>query len=95
MRVNTMASTADIRRFAEQLSDVLSRIEDLKIEGKSLLETAKEQGIDTKALAKIAKELATESGKLRKQYEGEAQLEMFRSAVKIHERKGLKELETA
>jgi hypothetical protein len=82
-------TNASIRDFAEQLSDVYLRIEDAKVEAKSILEAAKEAGVNTRALTKVARELVADSAKLLKKYDDEHQLEMFRDAVGIRERKGL------
>lgn len=82
-------SNADIKKFATELAQVLSDIEDKKIAGRAILEAAKEQGINTKALNKVAKEMLKDSEKLRKQYDAESQLDLFRSAVGIYRMKGL------
>lgn len=87
-------SNANVKEFAEQLSDLLIKIEDTKCEVRALLDAAKDAGIDTKALNKIAKELITEPGKLNKKYEQEAQLDMFRVEVGIFARKGLSDFNT-
>lgn len=84
-----------VREFAEQLSDVLLKIEDLKLEAASIVEAAKEEGIDTKALRKVAKELTMPSDKLAKRYDDESQLEMFRDEVRIRSRKGLERMREA
>lgn len=88
-------SNANIREFADQLSDVFMRIEDAKVEAKSILEAAKEAGVNTKALTKVARELVMESTKLAKRYEDEEQIDMFRDHVGIRERKGLSEIGSA
>lgn len=80
---------ARIKTFAEQLSDVLMAIEDRKVEAAAIIDAAKEAGIDTKALRRVAKELITDSEKLRKQYAAEEQLDMFRAQVGVFQRKGL------
>ena len=45
-------------------------------------------------LAKVAKEKITDSDKLRKKYDDEEQLSLFRDVIGIHERKGLGMKET-
>lgn len=82
-------TNASIKTYADQLSDILMKIEDAKVEAASLLEAAKEAGIDTKALRKVAKEMVMGSDKLLRKYEDEQQLDMFRIAVGIRQRKGL------
>lgn len=83
-----MTNTA-LRDYADQLADLLMRMDDLKVEAKALIDAAKEEGINVKALRKIAKELATDSDKLAAKYEDEQQLELFRTEVKIRARKGI------
>ena len=87
--------TQAIKSYAEQAADILSRMEDLTVEFKALMDAAKEEGINVKALRKLAKELNTSSDKLDKQYADEDQLEMFRVQVGIRRRKGLDVLEAA
>ena len=82
-----------IRDFAERLSDRLMTIEDAKTECASIVEEAKEAGVDVKALRKIAREMVMDSDKLARKYEDEEQLSLFRDAVRIRERKGLSALE--
>ena len=74
-----MTNTTDIKRFASELHQVLSDIEDKKLEAKAILEAAKEQGINTKALQKVAKEMLKDSDKLRQQFDDEDQLDLFRA----------------
>lgn len=82
-------SNSSIREFADQLSDVLLRIEDAKVEATAIIDAAKEVGIDSKALRKVARELVTDASKLAKRYADEEQLDMFRAQIGIFERKGL------
>ena len=78
-----------IKAYAEQLSDILMQIEDLKVEAKSVLEAAKEAGVATKTLNKVAREMIMDSTKLAKRLEDEDQLSLFRDEVDLHRRKGL------
>lgn len=84
-----MMSTTRIKALAEELAKVLSEIDGLKDQAKAIVETAREDGLNTKALRKVAKELITESAKLERQYDDEEQLDMFRAAVGIHTRKNI------
>ncbi len=84
-------TNADIKSFAAELHQVLSDISDKRLEGKAILEAAKAAGINTKALAKVAKEMLKDSDKLRQQYEDEAQLELFRDQTGLLRMKGLNE----
>ena len=90
-----MSNAADIKKFAEALSQVFSDIEDRKIEAKSILDAAKEQGINTKALQKVAKEMLKDSDKLRQKIEDEAQLDLFREKSGLLKMKGLAAMEPA
>jgi len=78
-----------IRTYAEELSNLMMQIEDLKVEAKAVVDKAKDEGINTKALKKVAKELCTDPTKLAAKYEDEEQLEMFRDELNIRARKGL------
>ena len=80
-----------MKEFAEQLSDCLMRKGDIDVEMAGIIDAAKEQGINTKALKRVAKELATDSERLAKKLDDEDQLDMFRAEVKLRERKGLVE----
>ena len=82
-------TNTNIKTYATELAQVLSDIDDKKLEGKAILEAAKEAGINTRALSKLAKEMNTESDKLRKKYEDEEQLVLFRDEVGIRNIKGL------
>lgn len=84
-------TNADIKSFAKELAQILSDIDDKRLEAKSLLEAAKDAGVNTKALAKLAKEMNTDSDKLAQQYEVEEQLSLFRDEVGIRRLKGLHE----
>lgn len=88
-------TNADIKKFATALHQVLSDIEDKKLEAKSILEAAKEQGLNTKALAKVAKEMLKDSDKLRRQYADEEQLDLFRAEAGLFKMKGLDDTEKA
>jgi uncharacterized protein (UPF0335 family) len=81
-----------ITKFAEPLSDVLMQIEDLKLQAKSIVENAKDEGHAAAALNKLAREMIMDSTKLAKRLEQEAQLELFRSEVGLLRRKGLSEI---
>ncbi len=84
-----------IKEFADQLSDVLMRIEDAKCEVKALLDAAKEAGVNVQALRKVAHEMVMDSTKLAKKYDAEEQLDMFRQEVGIFKAKGLAETDKA
>lgn len=87
---------SQIKSYAEQLSDLMMQIEDLKVQATAIVDHAKDEGAtpsDIKALKKVAKELTTDSAKLAKMYEFESQLDLFRSAVNLRQRKGLVERE--
>ena len=88
-------TNTNIRQYADELSDILMRIEDAKVEAAAIVDAAKEAGIDTKALKKVAKEMTMQSDKLQAKYEAEEQLELFREATKIRQRKGLSTIDAA
>lgn len=78
-----------ISQYADKLSDVFLKLEDLKVEAASIIEAAKEAGVNVAALRKVAREMVMDSTKLKKRLDGEAQLEMFRDEVGLLKRKGL------
>lgn len=82
-------TNTNIRQYADELSDILMKIEDAKVEAASIIEAAKEAGINTKALRRVAKEMVMQSDKLLQKYEDEQQLSLFREHVCIYARKGL------
>ena len=82
-------TNANIKQFAEELSDVLIKAEDLKVEAAAIIQAAKEAGVNVKALRKVAKELTMQADKLAARYADEEQLDMFRAQVGIFKRKGL------
>ena len=82
-------SNTTIRQYADQLSDVYVRMEDCKVEAQAIIDAAKEAGVNTKALRKVARELVMQSDKLAQRYEDELQIDLFRDQIGIRERKGL------
>lgn len=78
-----------MKDFAERLSDCLLRKSDIDAEIKALVDAAKEQGINVRALRKVAKELIEDGSKLAKKLEDERQIDMFREEVGLLKRKGL------
>jgi len=84
-----MTNTASINEHARKIAGLMSQIEDIKIELKAAIEIAEQQGINPKALRKVAKEMIMDSTKLEKRLEEEQQLDMFRSAVGLLEQKGI------
>lgn len=88
-------TNANLKQFATELHQILSDIEDKKLEAKAILEAAKDQGINTKALAKVAKEMLKDSDRLRKQFEDEEQLDLFRAETGLFRMKGLDTTEKA
>lgn len=83
------------RKFADELSSVLQQIDDLNLEAKAIIDAAKEVGVNTKALRKVAKEMLMDSAKLMQKFDDEDQLEMFRDQVGLKARKGLSFAEAA
>ena len=78
-----------MKTYAEQLSDIYMRASDLKAEADAVIEAAKAEGINVKALRKVAKEMTMEASKLATKLDDEAQLSMFRDEVDLLHRKGL------
>lgn len=82
-------TNTNIRQYADELSDVLMKIEDAKVEASAIIEAAKEAGINTKALRRVAKEMTMQSDKLHQRFEDELQIDLFRDQVGLRQRKGL------
>ncbi len=74
-------SNAEIKTYAKELAGKLNSIAALQDEAKDIIASAKDAGINTKALRKVARELVMESDKRAKLYDDEHQLEMFRQEV--------------
>jgi hypothetical protein len=84
-----MTTNTNVREFAGQLADIYERAADLKCEERALIDAAKEAGINTRALKKVAKELGADSKKLAQKLADEEQLDLFRSQVGLLRLKGL------
>ena len=84
-----------MKKHAEALSDILMQIEDLKTEAAAIVEAAKEEGVNVKALKKVAREMILDSVKLQAKLDDEDQLDMFRTEVGLLQRKGLAMREAA
>ena len=74
-------SNAEIETYAKQYASVLQEIAEAQERGKDLIASAKDAGVNVKALRKVAREMVMESDKRAKLYEDEHQLEMFRETV--------------
>ena len=84
-----MTTNNAINGHAKKIAGLMSKIEDIKIEMTAAIEIAEQQGINPKALRKVAKEMLMDSTKLQKKFDDEAQLSLFRDAVGLIEAKGL------
>ena len=91
----TSTNRKQIREYADRIAARLSAIEDEKVAIKGLMDSAKEQDINTKALLRVAKELAAESDKVAKVLEFQDQLDLFRVQVELRQRKGLDDMREA
>lgn len=77
---------SQIQTYARELADSLREIGKIQQNVKDLVNSAKDAGINPKALRKVAREMCMESDKRAKLYEDEAQIEMFRSEVGLTQR---------
>jgi len=84
-----------MKTHAEQLADVYMRVSDLNAEADAIIDAAKADGVNVKALRKVAKEMTMEASKLAAKLDDEAQLDMFRAEVGLLKRKGLAMKEAA
>lgn len=74
-------SNSEITTYARELANHLRAIGTEQEAIKDLVNSAKDAGLNVKALRKVAREMVMESDKRAKLYDDEAQLEMFREAV--------------
>lgn len=74
-------SNAELTTYASQAAAHMREIDEARELLKDVLQSAKDAGINTKALRKVAKEMTMEQDKREKIYEDEAQLSMFRDEV--------------
>lgn len=76
-----MTSNTHISVYARELAGHLREIASTQEIIKDLIASAKDAGINVKALRKVAREMTLEREKREKIYEDEAQLSMFRDEV--------------
>jgi uncharacterized protein (UPF0335 family) len=76
-----MTSKNQIQAYAPQLAEIFRKIDALNFDAKDLLASAKDAGVNVKALRKVAKELNMEPDKRAAKYEDEAQTDLFRDAL--------------
>lgn len=74
-------TNTQITAYAEELAGKLTSIASLQSEAKDLINSAKEVGVNVRALRKVAREMVMDSEKRAKLYEDEGQLEMFRAEL--------------
>ena len=74
-------SNAELTTYARQAAAHMREIDEARELLKDVLQSAKDAGINTKVLRKVAKEMTMEQDKREKIYEDEAQLSMFRDEV--------------
>ena len=74
-------SNAELTTYARQAAAHMREIDEARELLKDVLQSAKDAGINVKALRRVAKEMTMEHEKREKIYEDEAQLSMFRDEV--------------
>lgn len=74
-------SNAELTTYARQAAAHMREIDEARELLKDVLQSAKDAGLNTKALRKVAREMTLEREKREKIYEDEAQLSMFRDEV--------------
>lgn len=78
-----------ITEYAKQLASILSQMDELKVAAADIVGSAKDAGINVRALKQVAKEMNMEAEKLRKRLDDEDQLSLFREEVGLHVNKGI------
>ena len=79
-------SNAELKTYASELAGHLREIANVQEIVKDLIGSAKDAGINVKALRKVAREMVMESDKRAKLYEDEDQLSLFREQVGLTQR---------
>lgn len=74
-------SNAKLTTYARQAAAHMREIDEARELLKDVLQSAKDAGINVKALRRVAKEMTMEHEKRERIYEDEAQLSMFRDEV--------------
>lgn len=74
-------SNAELTTYARQAAAHMREIDEARELLKDILQSAKDAGLNVKALRKVAREMTMEQDKREKIYEDEAQLSMFRDEV--------------
>lgn len=74
-------SNAQIATYARELADHLREIASTQDAIKDLIGSARDAGINVKALRKVAREMVMESDKRSKLYDDENQLALFRDEL--------------
>lgn len=82
----TSMSNSDLKTYASELADHLREIANTQDAIKDLIGSARDAGINVKALRKVAREMVMESDKRAKLYEDEDQLSLFREQVGLTQR---------
>lgn len=72
-------SNSEIQTYAKQLSAILSEVAELQEQAKDVVASAKDAGLNVKALRKVAREMLMDSDKRKKIYDDEGQTDLFRS----------------
>lgn len=70
-----------VKDYAQQLAAQLREIETIQEAVKDIVASAKDAGINPRALRKVAREMVMDSDKRAKLYEDEDQISLFRSEV--------------
>ena len=76
-----MTSNIQIETYAKQVASALQEIAEAQGRIKDILGSAKDAGVNVKALRKVAREMCMDSDKRDKLYDDEDQIDMFRSVV--------------
>ena len=74
-------SNAELTTYARQAAAHMREIDEARELLKDVLQSAKDAGLNVKAMRKVAREMTMEQDKREKIYEDEAQLSMFRDEV--------------
>jgi uncharacterized protein (UPF0335 family) len=72
---------SQVKTYATELAAQLREIEKVQEAVKDIIASAKDAGINTRVLRKLAREIVMESDKRAKLYDDEDQLSLFRTEV--------------
>lgn len=85
LRRPTGENTGDVAKFVERMELLQDSVESLKSDQKTVMEEAKSQGVDTKALRLLLKRRSEDAEKRAKREATEAQADEWRDSLDFYQ----------